>query len=174
MLGFRTVLHWTSHRETPQFLTRFPCKYHVLCRSLGAKWTSSVHSRMVEIVLLPEILEGFSTGPIPKLPQKGAILHHWPLSISKGNHLNHLHQLHTVLEEPSLLRMDEIRNRTTLKPWEITVCWYFQGNHHSMVSQVMRNRLASIHSRSPLDPNYEGLDYRCPFWENRWVSLVDD
>ena len=28
-------------------------------------------------------------------------------------------------------------SRTTLKPRETTVCWYFQGNHHSMVSQVM-------------------------------------
>ena len=30
---------------------------------------------------------------------------------------------------------------TTSKPWETTVCWYLQGNHHAMVSQVMQDFL---------------------------------
>ena len=29
--------------------------------------------------------------------------------------------------------------RTTFKPWEATVCWYLQGNHHSRVSQVVQD-----------------------------------
>ena len=29
--------------------------------------------------------------------------------------------------------------RTTLKPWETIVCWYFVGNHHSRVSWVVQD-----------------------------------
>ena len=33
--------------------------------------------------------------------------------------------------------------RTTLKPLETTVCWYLQGNHHSIVSEVVQDFVLS-------------------------------
>ena len=43
---------------------------------------------------------------------------------------------------------------TTLKPWETTVCWYLQRNHHSRVSYVVQD---FVH------PQYESFAVRQGF-----------
>ena len=48
----------------------------------------------------------------------------------------------------TILWMDEIMHH--FKPWEATVCWHLQGNHHSMVSQVMQD---FVH------PQYEFIEF---------------